>query len=294
MQPINKIYLHRDGDNHNRIGPNKRNQNYPDLKSIEIELENICPLAVTCDSNPINPPYFKEFNYHDFLGGINLTTMSAEITARMTILAANTPASVTFPIGKVMDKYELNKNIKTYRKIIFLPGSNAVRYIDQPKLQYLLNEDDEWVIKPHPVTTDNIIRDIGSMFGYHRVIDPKQSGITLLNKASIIACTSSSEIYIVARLLGKPVINITRYDNSWITAYYRIVNLLDNSDNDIKIITNILMSDLSGHLRPEYTLERNRELITIYCRKAMCEREKFRMVTNQNLIVGDKTFIDWK
>lgn len=294
MQPFGKIYLYKDGNDDKRIGDNKRNNHLPEYKNIELLLDNICPLSITCDVQSIQPPYFTEYNYCDMLSGINITTLSSEINARMAIAASETTTTNIFPIGEVMDKYELKNSSKKYNKIIFLVGSNGCNLIDQCKLQQLVHEDDEWVIKPHPVTNEKMLRDLGNLCGYHRVLDPKISGFSLLRNAKYIACLSTSEIWILARLLGIYVTDITRYDRSWLSAYQHITRLLDNTEQDYTKLNNILMSDLSGHLRLNYGENKCKELANNYFEYSLNLRENFKMVTNQKLIVADKSYTDWK
>lgn len=291
MDPVGKIELHKDGNLEKRIGHNKRHD-LPGLKDLETIIDQETPLAVTCDVKTIQPPYFTEFKYLDILGGVLLGTLSAEINYRVRAASLNDNVDSVFPIGSVMDKYQLTPTQKTYRKIIFLPGSNSLNLIDQFLLQRLL-EDDEWMIKPHPVTNQEMLRDIGSLYGYHRILDTKISGIQLLEGCAEIATCSTSELYLLARLLGKPVSNITRYDNSWLTAYGEMVHYLDNTDDDIRKITNMLLSPLSGYLRPDYTENHNRTLVRNYAALAMDERAKFKHVTTQRLIVSDRTLKNW-
>lgn len=294
MKPLGSITIKNNGEDEKRIGPNKRNKQLPCLDNIESHIERLCPLTVSFDVKTIQPPYFSEFSYHDCLGGIGLTTMSSEINARLTKIASEDNCDLNFPIGTVMDKYVLSKYPKKHKKVIFLAGSNSMDLIDQCKLQQLVHEDDEWVIKLHPVTTAPKIREIASVYGYHRLIDPNISGFSLLETAEQIACMQTSELYLVARLLGKPVIDFTRYDKAWLTAYHQIIRLLDNTDNDRRIINNVLMSELSGYIRPEYSNEIMTDRINKYYSLAMEERNKFKMLTNQKLIVADKTILDWK
>ena len=294
MKPLKSIRLSQDASNPDRIGDNQRNKQLAPINDIESIITSKCPLTITCDVRPIHPPYFTEYVYHDVLNGIGLTTMSAEITCRMSLKASSINTTTRFPIGECMDKYTLIGTCERYRKVIFLPGSNSLHLIDQSSLQKLMMEDDEWVIKLHPITNESMIRDLASIYGYHRLIDRRISGMELLEHAEQIASTAASELYILAKLLGKPVIDLTRYDKAWLCSYYYLVQLCDGSDQDAIRINNALMSDLSGHLRYSYTKQKNTDLAENYYQASMEEREKFRMVTNQRLIVSDKTFIDWK
>lgn len=294
MQPIGKLTLHTNANDEGRIGPNKRNPNLMTTQNIEGMLEALSPLAITCDVRHVHPPFFTEFCYHDSMNGINLTTLSAEVTARLAEKASKLSPISPFPMGELMDKYELKEYTKKHRKVIFIAGSNSTNLIDQSKVQQLMHEDDEWVIKLHPVTTDQTIRELGTVFGYHRLIDPKVSGMSVLNNAEEVATMSSSEFYMIARLLGKPVIDVGRFDRGWLCCYFHITRLLKNDSSDYKIIESCLMSELSGHLRHNYGQERCKALAERYFKEAMEMRETFRMLTNQRLTVSDKTFVEWK
>lgn len=212
MQPLGKITLAKNANDENRIGPNKRNEGLFSTAEIEQLLEKTSPLAITCDVRSTHPPYFSEFCYHDVLNGIQLITLSAEVTARMSVKAAAMTADKPFPLGEVMDKYQLGAPVKKYRKVIFLAGSNATNLMDQSKIQKLMVEDDEWVIKLHPVTQEKMIRELASIYGYHRLIDPKISGMEVLKNCEEMATMSTSEMFLLGRMLGKPVINVSRYD----------------------------------------------------------------------------------
>lgn len=292
MNPLAKIYLNESAGEESRVGIMKRATNDSIYRGIELMLEEECPLVVTCDVKPIHPPYFSEFCYVDIMGGILLFTLSAEINYRMSDLAVQCPASKTFDVGKVMDKYVLDKPRNHYRKIVFLPGSNYAGAIDQCALQKLMM-DDEWVIKLHPLTHEGMIRDLASIYGYRRLIEPEISGMALLHKAETIATVSTSELLFIARLLGKSVVNITRADREWLTTYGHLARHIDNTEEDFTKINNLFMSEYSGYLRPEYADGTNRKLAQTYFNQAMQLREIWRPLANQRLIVGDKTFIEW-
>jgi len=294
MNPINSICLSIDGDKETRIGPeNKRRDKSSDIHAIEQIITPLSPLAITCDVKQVHPPYFFEFCYMDTLGGITMHTLSAEITCRMAEKASKRPAIGAFPIHETHDKYELKTPAKSYRKVAFLAGGNSVNTLDQSALQRVM-ADDEWVIKIHPVTSPDVIRSLGNTFGYHRLIGPEESGMSLLLAADEVAAMQTSELYIVARYLGKPVTDLTRYDRAWISSYHHIIRLFDDTDSDKDLIDRVLTSELSGHLRHEYGHEKNSMLAKAYFAAAMDEREKFRMKTSQTLAVEDKTNVDWQ
>jgi hypothetical protein len=256
-------------------------------------IEPLAPLALTCDVRQIHPPFFTEFCYLDVLGGLNLHTLSAEITCRMSERANKLPAIGEFPIDKIYDKYKLKRPTKKYQKVAFLAGDNSLNGLDQSALQRLM-ADESWVIKLHPVSNDDMIRHLGNIFGYHRLINQDESGLSLLYAADEVAAMQTSELYIVARYLGKPVTDLSRYDRAWLSTYHSIIRLFDGTDGDKNTIDRVMTSKLSGHLRVEYSKEHNEMLCKNYFAAAMEERERFRLITNQQLAVEDKTNIDWQ
>lgn len=288
MQPLNRINLSENAGDHDRIGPNKRNSKLSNYKSIETLMDHFTPLTMSFDISPHHPPYFNEFTYVDVLDGITIFTQSAEINARVTAIASRNKTDKVFPLDEVIDKYELKTPEKKYRKVIFLPALSAFRMIDLSRLQKLMYEDKEWYIKLHPVSEEEFIRTLANMFGYHRLIDGSESGVEILKRADIVAASDTSELLILARFLNKPIINLTSYINGWQAAYHSIGRLLNNDEDDIVKLNNIFMSSSSGHIRVNYHQDEQVQLLVNYFDVAMREREKFRMITNQNLHVSDK------
>lgn len=288
MQPLNRINLSENSEDHDRIGPNKRNSKLSNYRNIEKLMDHFTPLTMSFDISPHHPPYFNEFTYVDILDGITILTQSAEINARLSAMASRCHTDMKFPIDEVIDKYELKTPEKQYKKVIFLPALSAFRMIDLSKLQKLMYEDKEWVIKLHPVSEDEFIRSLAGMFGYHRLIDGSESGMSILKSATVMAASDTSELLILARLLNKPAINLTSYVNGWQAAYHSIGRLIKNDDDDLAKLTNLFMSNQSGHIRSNYEQDNQIQLMVNYFESAMREREKFKMVTNQELHVSDK------
>lgn len=296
MRPIGAFYFYKSGNDESRIGPNKRNPKlqYKDLELMLDKVSDELSLPITVDVKQIHPPYFTEVGYQDTLGGITINTLSAEITCRMTEFASGIDTDSQFPVDEVLDKYELRSGQSNYKKVVFLCGSNAMEFLDQSKLLKLMTEDEEWVIKLHPVTNQETYRDIASVFGYHRIVPGNWSGMDILKQASMIATVSTSETLVLGRLLGIPVIDLTKYTNAWLTCYYRYSRLMtgDNAQ-DKRLFTNALMSDYSGYLRPSYGLERNEELARLYFKKALELRQQFKQIVSQKLNVATFEKPNW-
>lgn len=294
MEPVNRILLSKAGNDKGRIGPENKRHMTEEFAGLEQQLITSTPLGATFDVRPIHPPYFTEFCYTDMMSGINLTTLSAEITARVAAIAVRGERGPAFPLGEVMDKYKDKcKPSRRYRKVIFLAGSNATQFIDQSVMQKLMHSDDEWMIKPHPVILDQMLRELCGQWGPDRVINPHESGIDILRDCEQVATMQTSEMYILARMFDKPVIDVTRYDRAWQCTYHHICRLLDGTPKDHERLNKLLMGPLSGHIRLGYSRERNAELIRNYSNCAMQLREPFKLTVNQKMVVADRTLKDW-
>ena len=220
-------------------------------------------------------------------------SLSAEITCRVREMAATASRDKDFDIGELHDKYILKLEAKKYKKVLFLAGSNSRNLLDQQLIQRVMDSDDEWMIKPHPIECNDMLRNLGNIFGYHRIIHKDVAGMQLLYNCEEIAASQCSELYLLARLMGKPVFDITRYDRAWLTTYHSICRLLDNSENDYDVINNILMSDEGGYLSKSLSDNEARHKCQSFFNRCMEERGKFKMITTQRLTVTDKTFPDW-
>lgn len=252
------------------------------------------PLETTMSVRPIQYTHFNEFLYTTALGGINFTSLSADANARMALTAVEQSTTApTFPVGEVMDKYDTQPVSKQYSKIIFMCADESTNVLDQSAMQKLMHDDDEWVIKLHPRSSDKMARELGTRFGYHRLIAGSESGVSLLKTATRVATTQTCELYIVARLLGLPVKDLTSFDRQFLCGYHHICRLLKGTSADMVTLNKLFMGDLSGHLRLTNTDVRNKELLDNYVTAAMDIREQFRPIVNVRMAVGDKTVGNW-
>lgn len=292
MIPPHKTYLHTTANNEQRIGENKRSVDAKGFRAIEEMLDELGPMTTTCDVRPIQPPNFTEFLYFDCLGGLMLATMSAEINCRVAAVISEEKPAAEFNRAWIADKYVLDENIKTYDRIIFLAGCNSAHLMDQQRIMDLV-DNHGFYLKPHPVVTEGFIKDLGATFGYHKVIDPSVSGMTLLKNCEVAGSTHCSELYIVARILGKQVVDITRPDRAWNGTYHHVCRLLDNTDKDIERISALFMNDRSGFLRPNDEIDVSRSKAENYMEAALIERKPFELLTTQRLVPKERTHSHW-
>lgn len=239
-----------------RIGPDlKRSSKEDGLLEIERAFEAAAPLTITYDVKPIQNPYFTEFTYFDFLkDGLYFGSMSAEINARMIEQAVHNGDPDLEIVHRLRDnfkdKYELNQTIssKAATKVVFLPGSNLRHIVDSSKLDRILYDNPEFLIKPHPITTPEGLKDLGLQYGWNRIIDPNESGLMYLLGAEVVVTTANSELSLVANMFDKMWVDVTHTKHLKECSYAPISKMfreLDHKYNN-RVMASIFNSKQSG------------------------------------------------
>ena len=245
------------GNSEKRIGPdNKRSK----ASESSIHVEDIylkhATLPCTFDVSPIQKPYFDEFTYHDVFGGIFGGTMNEEVNARIVESSIKNvePDFTKKLVNSLNDKYNLNSKLSesNCKKIIFFPGSNLLHVVNLDLVDKIVYDDDSVRIKPHPIMTQDGLRQLGIRYGYWRLIPPSESGIDYLRQADFVWGTMNSEIGLIAAALKKPYVDVSKLVYMQKLTYATIHRLFKNNDVEYnhEIITKVLTSKSSGLLMP--------------------------------------------
>ncbi len=232
------------------------------LAPLEEVVRSSTSLPWTYDVSRTQPPYFHEFAYTEAIGGLMIAPQSAEIAARLVEKALTESSSIFDPLPGIwerhrqsgtLDKYDLKDPSSVHRKVAFLPGSNLfASMVSREALTRLMHEDSEVVIKPHPLTEDNLLACLGIEFGYHRILEPGVSGFACLFQAQQVYATSATELALYAALLGRPVTNIGNVQTEARGAYHPLFRLIaGRPGNEARdILTRVLKSPYSGVFWP--------------------------------------------
>lgn len=267
-----------------------RSPHLAELQGLEALVRATAPLPVSYDVGRIQPPHFHEFTYTEGLGCLMVSPQSREAAAR---LAAGTARHARFSVadaiearlrsGEPADKYRLDAPLNpAATKIAFIPGSNIFgTMVSRELFTRTLTEDPEIFIKPHPITDERLIRHLGREFGYHRLLDPRSSGVAYLAQAERVYTTTTSELGLFAVLMGVPISNIGNYINESGGIYhhfYRLVFGLEpaRAREDLRAA---LDSETAGLLHPDDP-DPERRLRHFFAR-AMSVREMLKPFVNE-------------
>lgn len=246
-----------------KIGPEfaaMRGSHLADLSPVEAVVREAAPLPISYDVNRLQQPYFSEFTYTEMIGaGLLVSPMSVEVSARLVQAALDRPEQGFDAAASVLDRVEAGGSLDKYKlsadeapkakAVAFLPGSNIFHdMVSREALSRAMHEDDDLVIKPHPMTDGKIIGELCGMFGCHRVLEPRISGHACLMAAERVYALSTTEMGLYAVLMGKPVTNIGNFWNEGRGAYSAFYRpLWGKSPADAKaILTKALNSPFSG------------------------------------------------
>lgn len=200
-------------------------------ESMEGAIRGSSPYPITYDVSQTQSANFQEYAYTELASGVWIYTQSLEINCRLFELASKQDTSGEldgFSAG-ISDKYKLqdvDSRWENRKKVCFLPGHNMLDVASIEVIARLMHEDQDAVVKPHPITNDEALGYIKTRLGASRVAPKDVSGDYLMKNCETAYVTSASEIAITATALGKKVVNISNFFNEGSGAYHSISRVL--------------------------------------------------------------------
>jgi hypothetical protein len=239
----------------------RRGEHLKLLEPLETLLRELSPLPNSYDVARSQPPYFEEFTYTEMLGCLFTSPQSSEIAFRVVHEAAHASQQPGFDavaavLRRVqMDKYTLEAPAGPLpTRVAFLPGSNVfANAVSRELLVAAIHRYPDMLLKPHPMTHEETLRQLGSIAGYRRILSPMASGWAYLQAADHVHVTTATEMGLYAVLLGKRVHNLSniRYEATGVFApFYNLIWDLD-PDEAGRMLRRALNSQLSGFVHPE-------------------------------------------
>lgn len=207
-----------------------KNSSIDGLSELEEKIIKHSPLPINYDLNRPQNGFFDEFTYTELMNDyIIVSPMSIEAQARLV-----KKASMSVNTDKVnlslQDKYQELKPIEAeYKKVVFLPGSNLLwRVVSKEALYRVMHENQDAVIKMHPLTSPEDAKKLKVAFGKTRLVCPKVSGIGLLKSAEKVYTTAHSELGVIASLMGKQVEVVSNFFKEHEGTYYCLYQYRNN------------------------------------------------------------------
>lgn len=185
------------------------------------------------DSTQLRNADTTRLAYHDAMGGILLSTRNAEVNCRIAdgvMVSSNVDEHIVNNLlSNVHDKYKLTQIDTRFKYVVFLPGTNLFNTLDWEKINEIMIDYPDAVIKPHPITNDDGLNQLKSKWG-DRIIGADVSGMDLLYNAEMLWTTFNSEIGLLAALMKKPFGNLSKWSDVFTMIYSPIYRLFKYKD----------------------------------------------------------------
>ena len=260
----------------------------PDLARIErIFREVLEPSVPSYDVNSVQDIDFDEWTYTEGLHSFMAFTQSIEINVRIAKSAAawTGPIVCDYSAAEFMDafrdKWELAPAASARdKKLWFPPGNNIGWIINTDNVLRAFGTDERWMLKPHPITSDDDIQAAKLAFGISRLYDRNASGLSLLKDAEAVGYTTASEMGLLAMLLSKPTADFTLYEYEGWGRYYSLYRAVrESNETPATVINRLFNCPWSGFLPLSIDDAAARERLSKYKRETINLRDGFRPLT---------------
>jgi hypothetical protein len=246
------------------------------------------PYPISYDVTQVQTTNFSEFTYTELLSGFWIATQSLDINCRLLQDASevNTRSNINLE-SIVADKYNLSSDISKYKnakKICFLPGHNMLDVASVEIIARLVHEEDDVLVKPHPITNDESLNMLAQRFGWNKIIDRNVSGDSLIKNCDVVYTTTASEMAISGTILGKKVVNVSNFFNEGSGAYHPLTRILFQAHKNYgveeaqRLLKNIFACEWSGVVSKESDIIEER--IKSYYSKALEYRDKYKSLAS--------------
>lgn len=246
------------------------------------------PYPISYDVTQVQTTNFSEFTYTELLSGFWIATQSLDINCRLLQDASEINTESSLDLASIVaDKYNLSADISKYKdskKICFLPGHNMLDVASVEIIARLVHEEDDVLIKPHPITNAESLHMLAQRFGWNKIIDKDVSGDSLIKNCDVVYTTTASEMAISGTILGKKVVNVSNFFNEGSGAYHPLTRILFQAhkyhgvEEAQRLLKNIFACEWSGIVTKESgNIE---ERIKTYYSKALEYRTRYKTLAS--------------
>ena len=276
-----------------RIGGVQKSATLDHLKEVEKYFEKAVKkyrIEVSYDVIANELPYFKTLNYTEWAHCFMMHPLQQELRMKQMVDAYNDDAEqrvdyVTYFADRIMkgqsNKYAHIKsdigNVKGREVLVVLVGSNKLKErICLNKLRWVKDTfEDDVYIKPHPLTTYQLVGELKDLFGNDTVLDRDADMYAYLLQADTIFTSHMSESAVYSVSLGKTIEPIDVYNKVEQGSFYHINKFLFDSEDPRAWLNRALNSHKSGIINPLID-DQWRQKIDLYLEYIMTLRDKYK------------------
>ena len=267
-----------------RLPPYARDP-YQDFDRLELAFRRVmAPDIPSYDVNSVQGADFDEWCYTEGMCSLMAFTQSVEVNARLLLEAASeewpgSSAVVEHLAETLVDKWELAPADSRWagRKAFFPPGGNLSHLINTDNVLRAFRTDSAWISKPHPVTTDEDVREAKKAFGVTRLAERDSSGMTILRYAEEVGFTTSSEMGLAAMLFSKPARDFTLFARESEGRYHPLYLAVRMSDcGPREVIGRLFACPWSGFVPFTTPIDEARQRFAAYKQRTLELRERLR------------------
>jgi len=279
-----------------RIGDMPKSKTLEHLRPVEkYFLKEVRKLNMEQDYDVVanELPWFRTFSYTEFAHCFIMYPLSPIVRERQMSDAYNDVDNIKLDYIKYFkdrinsntsNKYSHIKGTKIEpRDHLIIPvGSNKIKEtVCMNKLKYIINThgEDEVYLKPHPLTTHQVVGELRDELGEDVVLDRDVDLYKLMLDAEVVYTSHRSESIIYAAALGKEIDCIDVYNKAHEGSFYAIADGIFNAGPNVedqqRYIQRAFNSYKSGVINPE--LDDNwKDRIDSYLEYIMDMREEYK------------------
>lgn len=232
------------------------------LKEVEEYFRGQCNeygIEVSYDCTAVENPHFKTLNYTSFCGMFIAHPLQFELSFFQMYDAMMDGYKSIGHTDYIKAKHSKGKYTGTGKafatpekyNLVVMPGGNKFDTLNWAKLSNLSYEDIPLVLKPHPVSTYEDLKQIKKRIP-RAIIAPMLCEVyDLIDTAEKVYTTHVSETALTSLLRGKKVEPVDVYPRCYVGSFSHVTHLLFTRDNPVELIGGVFASEKSGLIHPE-------------------------------------------
>lgn len=239
-------------------------ENLFDLREVEqylTEKVKRLPIELSHDCTADERTYYKTLNYTTYAGMFIIHPLCYASTVFQMYDAKadnlNSVGHLNWVFNNIQDKYVHNKPIENalqdFEAVAVLPGSNKfIEHVCPLKLkQICTTHRDKIVLKPHPISKDNVIEMAKEVIGLAQIASDKSYLYDIIDLADIVYTTHISETALTSLLMGKKISPLDPFHNRLIGSFSHINHFCFTERDPLPVLDSIFASEKSGVIHPE-------------------------------------------